>query len=92
MEERDRTGVRVVLVLVQLAVVGWMILPGHRRRLILMRLAEVSRLLLSSLARRSGHVCMGTELRTGVEEYRLTSAISLTRDQMAVIYERLRGN
>jgi len=91
-EERDRTGVRVVLVLVQLAVVGWMILPGHRRRLILMRLAEVSRLLLSSLARRSGHVSMGTELRTGVEEYRLTSAISLTRDHMAVIYERLRGN
>ena len=95
MNEPDGTGAtaaRVVLVLGQLAAVGWMMLPAHRRRLILMRLAAASRGLLSSLARRAGHISMGTELKTGREEYRLTSAISLSRDQMAAIYERLRGN
>ena len=84
--------VKVALVLGQLAAVGWMMLPAHRRRLILMRLAAASRGLLSSLARRAGHMSMGTELKTGVEEYKLTSAISLSRDQMAAVYERLRGN
>ena len=95
MNEQDGTAVqtvRVVLVLGQLAAVGWMMLPAHRRRLILMQLAEASRLLLSGLARRAGHMSMGTELRTGQQEYRLTSAISLSRDQMAAVYERLRGN
>ena len=84
--------VKVALVLGQLAAVGWMMLPAHRRRLIVMRLVEGSRRLLAGLASRSGHMSMGTELRTGQQEYRLTSAISLSRDQMAVIYERVRGN
>ena len=96
MSEPEETGavqvVRVALVLGQLAAVGWMMLPHHKRRLILMQLAEVSRKLLGSMARRSGHMSMGTELKTGREEYTLTSAISLSRDQMAAVYERLRGN
>ena len=95
MNEPDGTAVqavKVLLVLGQLAAVGWMMTPAHKRRYILMHLVEGSRRLLSGLARRSGHISMGTELRTGQQEYRLTSAISLSRDQMAVIYERLRTN
>ena len=83
---------KLLMVLVQLVVVAWFLIPSHRRRYILMRLVEGSRRLLDKLALRSGHMSMGTELKTGQQEYQLTSAISLSRDQMAAVYERLRSN
>ena len=76
----------------QLAVVAWMMTPEHKRQLILMRAAELARRSLDAAARRAGRGCMGTELATGHREYTAPLTLSLTRDYMAGVYQRLRGN
>lgn len=56
-----------------------------------MRLAAASGRLLSSTARRAGHISMGTELRTGMKEYSLPYALSKMRDKMTELYRKESG-
>ena len=90
--EVQEARVKLVMVLVQLAVLAWFLIPPHSRRLFLMRLVEASGRLLSRAAQGSGRASMGTELRTGQEEYTVPLLISLARDQVTELYERIRGN
>jgi hypothetical protein len=84
--------VKLAIVLTQLAVLSWCLIPPHRRQLLLMRLAAGSGEFLGRAARSLGRACMGTELRTGIREYTLPLAASMARDRMAAAYERLRSS
>ena len=55
-----------------------------------MRLAAESRKLLTQLARKAGHISMGTELRTGTQEYWIPLLLSRARDKAAQAYDRSR--
>ena len=55
-----------------------------------MKAAEFSRRTLGWLARQSGHSSMGTELRTGKQQYEVPYVLSRMRDKMADYYERAR--
>jgi hypothetical protein len=57
-----------------------------------MRAAEVSRRLLTWLARRAGHTSMGIELQTGSKQYTLPLLLSQMRDRAAELYDRERGH
>lgn len=84
--------VKLAIVLTQLAVLAWYLIPQHRRQLLLMRLAAASGESLGRAARGLGRVSMGTELRTGRREYTLPLAASMARDRMAAAYEKLRSS
>jgi hypothetical protein len=56
-----------------------------------MRLAEASRRLLTSLARRAGRTSMGIELAVGTQQYELPYLLSRLRDRAVEVYERERG-
>ena len=53
-----------------------------------MRVAEGSRRLLTSLARRAGHTSMGIELAAGTEQYHLPYLLSTLRDKAQAAYDR----
>ena len=53
-----------------------------------MRLAEGSRRLLTSLARRAGHTSMGIELAAGTEQYHLPYLLSTMRDKAQSAYDK----
>lgn len=57
-----------------------------------MRLAEASRRLLTSLARRAGHTSMGIELQTGSRQYAVPLLLSRLRDRATEMYDRERGH
>jgi hypothetical protein len=90
--EKREAQIKLMIVLIQLCVLGWFLIPQHQRRLAGMRLAAASGRLLAGLARRSGRACMATELRTGQEEYTLPLMLSTARDRMAAVYEKLRSS
>lgn len=55
-----------------------------------MRVAEVSRRLLTWLAHRAGHTSMGIELATGARQYSLPYLLSQMRDKAEAAYDRAR--
>lgn len=68
----------------------WMIIPEHRKRLMLMRLSQAIRNCASRTACLTGQSAMSEEVRSGVRNYHLVYGLSLVRDQAASAYERLR--
>jgi hypothetical protein len=88
--ERRQAQVKLVIVLVQLAVIAWMLVPSHARQRARMRMAQSSRRLLASCAERSGNWAMGLELATGARSYTVTELLSRGRDKMAEAYDRAR--
>lgn len=61
-------------------------------RTLRMRVAAESRRHLTWLARRAGHISMGTELRTGSEQYSLPMWLSRLRDKAGEAYDRERDH
>ena len=57
-----------------------------------MRLAAVSRRLLTSLARKAGRTSMRIELTTGTQEYSIPYQLSLMRDKAKGWYDKLKEN
>ena len=53
-----------------------------------MKMANSSRRLLDTLARRFARISMGTELRTGQQEYSIPYRLSLMRDRAAEMYDK----
>ena len=90
--QRQQEIIKLVMVIIQLAVLGWFMIPDSVKKLWLMRSAEASRKLLSSLALRSGRACMGTELTTGQQEYTVPLILSRMRDKAMAIYEKIRSS
>lgn len=71
--------------------VMWMLLvPEHRRRLLLMRLTATVKQAAGRAAFRTGHQAMGLELSVSVENYDLPYWLSRLRDRAAAVYDRLR--
>lgn len=56
-------------------------------RTLRMRVAAASNRVLSSLSRRAGHISMGIELQTGVQEYSLPYKLSQLRDMASRKYK-----
>jgi hypothetical protein len=56
-----------------------------------MKFANKSSRILGVLARRLGHSSMGTELRTGQQQYTVPYLLSRMRDKMTEYYEKARG-
>lgn len=89
--ELQEARVKLAMVLIQLAVLGWFLIPPHTRKLAGMRLAAASRRHLTWLARRAGHTSMGIELATGADrQYRLPYLLSQMRDKAQAAYDRAR--
>lgn len=68
----------------------WILIPEHRRRLLMMHAAASLRQTAGRLACRTGHQAMGLELRVSVENYELPYRLSLVREWAAKVYEKLR--
>jgi hypothetical protein len=94
MDEDEVTAqkIKLAIILIQVTVLGYLMVPADTRKRLVMRLAAVSRRLLDGAARRSGRACMATELATGRQEYTAPLAMSLARDRMAAVYERMRSS
>ena len=56
----------------------------------IMKLAEASRRLLASAARRAGHISMGIELAAGRQEYTVPLILSRLRDKASEAYDKAR--
>ena len=87
--EAAKQAVVLVFAVVTMIVVVSVTNPGAVRTW-RMRLAEGSRRLLTSLARRAGHTSMGIELGTGTEQYYLPYLLSTLRDKAQAEYDRAR--
>lgn len=68
----------------------WMIIPEHRKRLMLMRLSQGIRSSASRAACLTGQLAMSEEARSGVRNYHLVYGLSLLGEQAGDAYERLR--
>lgn len=73
-----------------LAWLAWAMIPEHRRKLLMMRLAEATRRSASRTASRAGHQAMGLEISGCGANYSFPYVLSLTRDKAAAALERLR--
>lgn len=95
MEERDPITRRLKLIeaLMALALTLWCLwsmVPEHRRQLLKMSIAARAERVTGAAARRAGAASMGAELATGQQNYSLAYALSLARDDLAKVYERVR--
>ena len=68
----------------------WVLIPEHKKRLMAMRAAETVRRATGRLAFRTGHLAMGHELASGVENYTLPYLLSRARDKAVTVYGKLR--
>lgn len=68
----------------------WSMIPEHRRQLLRMAMVARAQRAAGSAARRAGAASMGAELVTGQQNYTLAYALSLARDDLSRIYERVR--
>lgn len=68
----------------------WSMIPEHRRQLLKMAMVARAERVTGAAARRAGAASMGAELVTGQQNYSLAYALSLARDDLSRIYERVR--
>src|SRR5580700_7559367 len=87
---RVEMAIRVAYALLCLLFLLWMMIPEHRRRLMMMRLAETARKAAGQAAYRAGHLAMGHEISGRGESYSVPLALSLVRDRAALAVNRMR--
>lgn len=68
----------------------WVMIPEHRRKLMMMRMAETTRKAAGQAACRAGHLAMGREISGLGESYSVPLALSVMRDKAAAAVERMR--
>lgn len=68
----------------------WAMIPEHRKRLLMMRLAQGTQKNASRAAFRTGHQAMGLEISGSGENYSLPYALSMVAELAARAYEKLR--
>ena len=92
--ERLLTRLRIATELAGLAYmmyVMWVLLvPEHRRRLILMAIAQRTRKAAGAAASRTARQAMGLELRGRGSNYELPYRLSQLRDAAGQVYDKLR--
>ena len=92
--ERLLTRLRIATELAGLAymiyVIWVLLVPEHRRRLILMAATARIRTAAGAAASRTGRQAMGLELRGHASNYQLPYRLSQVRDAAAQLYDKLR--
>jgi hypothetical protein len=89
--EQAEALVRLAAALMYAGAIAWMMIPPHRRQLLMMRAILAARSLAHKSALRAGAASMETELRTGTERYELPYLLARLRDRLAAAYEHARG-
>lgn len=92
-KERAEMILRLVAAMIYLGYLIWVMIPGHKRKLWMMRAAETARRAAGRAARAAGRAGMGRELADGRERddtYTAAFWLSRARDTAAGAYEKLR--
>lgn len=92
-EERVIVWLKLLAELLSLLYVIWMVwlmIPEHRRRLMVMQVMEAIRNGAEQLACRAGAQAISLEARTGHENYHLPYGLSLVANKAAKVYEKMR--
>lgn len=87
---RVELALRLAYTLACLLLLVWMMIPEHRRRLTMMRMAEGTRKVAGRAAYRAGHLAMGQEISGCGENYNVPLVLSVCRDKAAAVVERMR--
>lgn len=89
-EARLRTA-EGLLTLAYLAAVMWyLMIPQHTRRLLRMRVMAAGQKMAGNAARHAGRASMGAELATGHARYEIPYTLALVADAAGRAYDRLR--
>jgi hypothetical protein len=82
---------RMLVSLAYLAGVAWLMMPEHKRQLLIMRVTVTARAAATELARRAGVASMRNELDTGRQVYTVPYLLSRARDRLGRAYDAARG-
>jgi hypothetical protein len=89
--QRAEAWVKLATALMYAGAMVWLVIPEHRRQLLIMRVILAARSLAHRVALRAGEASMAMELRTGRERYEMPYLLSVARDRLAAAYDRARG-
>ena len=93
MEPRQPGKLELALAVISTAVMIWLMLPEHQRRLLVMRSLARGQALAGRAARLEGHAAMGDELAglsQARQRYSAAFWLSRARDQLGTQLDRMR--